>query len=82
MSIEEQKKNLGMGNQYHKDKDFARADGCYLNAAEQGYVPAQNNVGRMYRKGLGVKQNNREAVSWYRKAAKQGYDTSQNKKIS
>lgn len=33
---------------------------------------AQTNIGRMYREGKGVPQNNKKAVYWYRKAAEQG----------
>jgi TPR repeat protein len=41
-------------------------------AAEQGNIDGQFNLGRMYEKGLGVKQDYTEAVNWYRKAADQG----------
>ena len=41
-------------------------------AAEQGYAYAQVNLGRMYREGWGVPQDDAEAVRWYRLAAAQG----------
>ncbi len=44
----------------------------YLAAAERGHAPAQNNLGAMYEKGLGVQQSNRKAAFWYRRAAIQG----------
>ena len=44
----------------------------WLPLAEQGYAEAQFNVGMMYYKGRGVKQDKVKAVKWYRKAAEQG----------
>ncbi len=38
-------------------------------AAEKGYSVAQYNLGFMYAEGLGVVQDDAEAVKWYRKAA-------------
>ena len=40
--------------------------------AEQGYAYAQYNLGLMYDNGLGVPENDAEAVKWYRLAAEQG----------
>ena len=42
-----------------------------------GYAAAQTNLGLMYRNGMGVPQNDAEAVKWYRKAAEQGYADAQ-----
>ncbi len=42
-------------------------------AAENGYVPAQDILGVMYAKGLGVQQNWTEAVGWFRKAVNGGH---------
>ena len=44
-----------------------------LQAAEQGNAKAQYNLGVMYDKGLGVRQDYAQAVQWYRRAAEQGY---------
>jgi len=41
-------------------------------AAEQGDVDAQYTLGTLYENGLGVKQDDAEAVKWYLKAAEQG----------
>ncbi|MEZ9519471.1 cobalamin biosynthesis protein CobT, partial [Vibrio splendidus] len=41
-------------------------------AAEQGDVRAQTNLGIMYVNGEGVLQDDKQAVYWYRKAAEQG----------
>ena len=52
--------------------DYQTAFKLWLPLAEQGNASAQFNLGNMYRKGQGVKQDNFEAVKWYRKAAEQG----------
>ncbi|MBQ76811.1 MAG: hypothetical protein CMQ20_17535 [Gammaproteobacteria bacterium] len=46
-------------------------------AADQGYAPAQHNLGVMYRRGDGVPENDAEAVRWYRLAAEQGLANAQ-----
>ena len=43
-----------------------------LQAAEQGNVAAQYNLGVMYANGQGVRQDYAQAVQWYRKVAEQG----------
>ena len=48
------------------------AVGSSCLAAEQGYAPAQYNLGVMYANGEGVAKNDEQAVKWYRKAAEQG----------
>src|SRR5438552_392114 len=40
--------------------------------AGQGDADAQNNLGGMYAKGLGVLKDESAAADWYRKAAEQG----------
>ena len=47
-------------------------------AADQGLADAQENVGSLYAKGLGVSKNYAEAMAWYRKAADQGNADAQN----
>ena len=44
----------------------------YKNAAAQGLVAAQYNLGVMYANCQGVQQDYAEAVKWYRRAAEQG----------
>ena len=46
-------------------------------AAEQGDAVAQYNLGVMYDNGIGVPENDAEAVKWYRKAADQGHAKAQ-----
>ena len=43
-----------------------------LKTAEQGDTKAQQELGDMYRRGVGVSENGPEAVKWYRLAAEQG----------
>ena len=49
----------------------------YRLAAEQGYAPAQNNLGRMYYEGQGVPEDNKTALKWYRLAVEKGYAEAQ-----
>ena len=44
-----------------------------LQAAEQGYVPAQAALGMLYANGKGVQQNYAEAGKWWVKAAEGGH---------
>ena len=48
-----------------------------FQAAEQGDAEAQFNLGKMYDKGQGVRQDDVQAVQWYRRAAEQGYAKAQ-----
>ena len=53
-------------------QDYVEAAKWYRKAADQGYAPAQFNLGVMYDNGEGVAQDYTEAAKWYRKAADQG----------
>jgi len=44
----------------------------FLAAAREGHADSQFNVGLMYEKGIGVDQDEKEAVAWYGKSAEQG----------
>ena len=48
-----------------------------LQAAERGNTQAQFNLGWMYAEGRGVRQDDAEAVRWYRQAAAQRYAQAQ-----
>ena len=52
--------------------DYQTAFKLWLPLAEQGNVNAQFNLGVMYANGRGVKQDDFEAVKWFRKAEEQG----------
>jgi len=57
--------------------DYATALSEWRPFAEQGYAPAQFNLGLMYGNGQGVLQDYAEAVKWYRLAAEQGNSQAQ-----
>ena len=59
-------------------QDYPEAVRWYRKAAEQGDASAQTNLGFMYKKGLGVDQDDREVAHWYLKAAEQGVAGAQN----
>ncbi|HHF0415088.1 TPA: tetratricopeptide repeat protein [Haemophilus influenzae] len=56
----------------YEQSDYQTAFKLWLPLAEQGNADAQFNLGLMYYNGRGVKQDDFEAVKWYRKAAEQG----------
>jgi uncharacterized protein len=53
-------------------KDHETAYNLLLPLAELGNVVAQNLIGTSYSFGLGVPQNHKEAIKWYRLSAEQG----------
>lgn len=57
--------------------DYQTAIKLWKPLAEQGSTSAQFNLGIMYSKGYGVKQDDAKAAKWYRKAAEQGSATAQ-----
>jgi hypothetical protein len=56
----------------YKAGDFVTALAEWKPLAEQGRAAAQSNLGFMYGNGLGVVEDDKEAVKWYRLAAEQG----------
>ncbi len=48
--------------------DYATALREWRPLAEQGDASAQTSLGVMYANGLGVPQDDTEAIKWYRKA--------------
>ena len=61
----------------YEQSDYQTAFKLWLPLAEQGEANVQLNLGVMYANGQGVKQDDVEAVKWYRKAAEQGYAKAQ-----
>ena len=55
-------------------QDPVEAAQWYRKAAEQGYGPAQNNLGVFYRSGIGVPNNLVEAYKWLTLSAAQGIE--------
>lgn len=63
--------NLTNQQPMHRDPALAFKD--TLEAAEKGYVPAQNAVALMYANGKGTEQSYAEAAKWWVKAAEAGH---------
>lgn len=53
-------------------KRYDTAFKAWSPLAAQGNAEAQYNLALLYRKGLGVKQDDRKALEWLHKAARQG----------
>lgn len=56
-----------------KIKDFSLRAKCYLALAELGDVKAAYSYGECLRRGVGVAQNEEEALFWYKASARQKY---------
>ncbi|MET0026327.1 MAG: caspase family protein [Candidatus Thiodiazotropha sp.] len=52
--------------------DYRTALNVWLPMAQQGDPEAQNYVGEIYEKGLGIQPDYQTAAAWYQKAAEQG----------
>lgn len=65
------------GQDSYEQGDYTAALKWYRKAADQGYAPAQVNLGSMYFEGQGVARDFQEALKWYREAADQGYAPAQ-----
>ena len=57
------------------ERDYAKAMECFKKS--DGYKVAQDFLGYMYEKGLGVPPNDSIAEEWYLKSANQGYSAAQ-----
>jgi TPR repeat protein len=57
--------------------DYSIATRLFRPLADQGDTSAQNNLGLMYNRGLGVPQDFAQASMWYRLAAEQGVASAQ-----
>ena len=55
------------------DRDEEKAFKLYLEAAEDGYIPAMHEVAQCYERGDGVDRDEEKAFKWYLKAA-ESYD--------
>ncbi|CAM8656656.1 COG0790 FOG, TPR repeat, SEL1 subfamily [Burkholderiales bacterium] len=58
-------------------KHYATALRAFRPQGDAGEARAQNNLGFMYERGMGVTQSYVEAMNWYRKAADQGLPEAQ-----
>lgn len=57
--------------------DYEQAVYWYKQAARQGHVLAQYNLGHQYLTGVGVRQSDRDAMQWWLKAAQQDHALAQ-----
>ena len=57
------------GQKAFSDKAYTKAYSIWFPLADNGYTPAQDTIGYLYKNGLGVKKNHKKAVKWYKKAA-------------
>ena len=64
---------LGLNQAVCADDDDVSDFQETLQAAKQGNVDAQYNLGLMYEQGQGVRQDYAQAVQWCRRAAEQGH---------
>jgi len=53
--------------------EYTQAARLFSPLAEQGFASAQFYLGLMHEKGRGVRQDYPTALTWFRKAAAQGY---------
>ena len=65
--------DLMKGLEAYNKNEFATALKKLRPVAEQGNSTAQNYMGWMYDAGLGIAEDDKEAVRWYRLAAAQGF---------
>ena len=63
----------------YKIGNYATALREFRPLGEQGDAFSQFNLGVMYDNGLGVTENNKEAVKWYKLSAEQGKASAQRK---
>ena len=49
----------------YRSRDYPTAAKLFLSLAKQGHARAQNNLGMMYRDGLGIPQDFVRAHMWY-----------------
>ncbi len=56
-----------------KAQDYKKAFGCWLKAAEMGYVKAQYDVGMCFMHGWGTETDKDQAKHWFHLAAAGGY---------
>ena len=61
----------------HQKKDATAAERCFREKAEAGDAAAQWWLGASYQYGVGAEKNHRQALHWYRLAARQGRQPAQ-----
>ena len=69
--------DFSSGLRAYKDGAYNTAFQNWKELAENGNAKAQNNLGILYRKGLGVERDSAEAFKWYKMAANQNFAKAQ-----
>lgn len=72
------KEDIEKGDRAFKAKDYPAALQSYQEAAKAGSPAAENDLGYLYEKGLGVEKDTAQALAHYRAAAKAGNAAGQN----
>lgn len=67
-------KTLVDGLNAYEQRNYKQAVEIWTVLAEQGDAEAQFNLGVLFKNGIGVTQNDTEAMRWLRKSAEQGYE--------
>lgn len=66
-----------IGRYYYKTNTYDKAYSWFLKSAEYNFIPAQRDLGILFRDGYG-KNSKQNALEWFTKAAIQGEPFSQN----
>lgn len=62
-----------VGNWMPYEQDFAKAEECFLKAAESGYAKAAYTLGDLYQNGYNIVEPDMDkAMGWYKRAAELG----------
>ena len=69
-------RTVGAANRAYINRNYERAFRLYQPLAEQGLPGAEFRLGFLYHQGLGTQRDFAAAMTWYRKAADQGYTAS------
>ena len=65
------------GMEAYRNKDYASARIHWLPLAEGGHTQAMNNVGLMYKNGIGVHKDQKKAYKLFKQSAEQGFSLAQ-----
>ena len=65
------------GVKAYEAKEYKLAFEEWLSLARNNDPAAMRNIGHMYRRGLGVAQDYKQALTWYKRAATIGFDRAQ-----
>ena len=57
---------------YYQNGAYEKCFAGHLSLAEEGYPPAECQIGYFYHEGLGVKRDEEKALYWTRRAATHG----------